>query len=241
MGSKALVLGLTVLCILGASKASSVVTALRAPALLPRTSARSQRDVERELGVLLGEPSSVEEKLTRDGAGQFSNNFYRFGPGILLIRKEAMDGFYRGLFDSIPPFQPVSEEEQRKRSADERQEMIDRVWRCFEEAADSQGCLEFERVKEDGVDYIGRVCDGKAHGAGICKYSNGCVYMGDFRKGVRHGWGRMDWAAVRYSYEGTWRSDLQAPHLRGFGMPKIFDRSPWNAPRAGHRSALAGA
>ena len=57
------------------------------------------------------------------------------------------------------------------------------------------------------------------HGIGICWYANGDKYYGQWRAGMRHGMGRMEWCD-RHIYEGTWRQDIVCPGLKSKRMSK---------------------
>ena len=41
------------------------------------------------------------------------------------------------------------------------------------------------------LEFLGQFHQGLRHGAGICRYSDGAVYVGDWHKGKQHGIGRL--------------------------------------------------
>ncbi len=58
---------------------------------------------------------------------------------------------------------------------------------------------------EDGT-YTGGVTDGKPDGQGKMEYTNGQVYEGEWKNGVRSGQGRCTWPDGGY-YDGEWAND----------------------------------
>lgn len=52
---------------------------------------------------------------------------------------------------------------------------------------------------------------GKPHGRGVCVYSDGGRYEGDWVEGKREGKGRMTWADGRM-YNGQWKGDVREGH-----------------------------
>ena len=66
--------------------------------------------------------------------------------------------------------------------------------------------------------YEGSMADGKLHGHGTLRRSDGARYEGEWRDGKRHGKGTYKWAAG-HRYEGAWHDDR--PH--GFGTATFAD------------------
>ena len=67
--------------------------------------------------------------------------------------------------------------------------------------------LVFKRIMmPDGDVYVGTVLgedEDVYHGTGVCTYANGDRYCGQWCRGVRDGWGRMEWCDGEV-YEGVW-------------------------------------
>ncbi len=68
--------------------------------------------------------------------------------------------------------------------------------------------------------YTGGVADGKQHGFGICRYTNGDVYAGYWNMGYKEDLGRIEYADGRMDF-GQWRRGvLKAPRGRRFKVGK---------------------
>lgn len=68
--------------------------------------------------------------------------------------------------------------------------------------------------------YTGGVADGKQHGFGICRYTNGNIYAGYWNMGYKEGLGRIEFADGSMDF-GIWRRGiLNAPKGRKFTVGK---------------------
>lgn len=68
--------------------------------------------------------------------------------------------------------------------------------------------------------YTGGISDGKQHGFGICRYTNGNIYTGYWRMGYKEGLGRIEFADGSMDF-GIWREGiLEAPKGRHFTVGK---------------------
>jgi hypothetical protein len=74
--------------------------------------------------------------------------------------------------------------------------------------------------KKDNKILSGIFEDGKLHGFGLCHWSNGDKYTGEWRKGKRHGKGYMIWGNGE-SYDGEWFKNSRT----GYGVYKWNDGS----------------
>ena len=70
---------------------------------------------------------------------------------------------------------------------------------------------------EDGV-YVGKLKNGKPHGKGILKYTNGSRYVGEFEEGKYQGQGMLT-CCDSSTYEGEWEDN----HMHGRGRLIIGD------------------
>ena len=70
---------------------------------------------------------------------------------------------------------------------------------------------------EDGV-YVGKLKNGKPHGKGILKYTNGSRYVGEFEEGKYQGQGMLT-CCDSTTYEGEWEDN----HMHGRGRLIIGD------------------
>ena len=70
---------------------------------------------------------------------------------------------------------------------------------------------------EDGV-YVGKLKNGKPHGKGILKYTNGSRYVGEFEEGKYQGQGMLT-CCDSTTYEGEWEDN----HMHGRGKLIVED------------------
>ena len=70
---------------------------------------------------------------------------------------------------------------------------------------------------EDGV-YVGKLKNGKPHGKGILKYTNGSRYVGEFEEGKYQGQGMLT-CCDSSTYEGEWEDN----HMHGRGKLIVED------------------
>ena len=66
------------------------------------------------------------------------------------------------------------------------------------------------------VEYEGDFFEGRIEGYGIMKYANGDIYEGNWKRGLRHGKGKMEMFNSDKTYIGKWRGDVQ------HGKGKLF-------------------
>ena len=70
----------------------------------------------------------------------------------------------------------------------------------------------FAKAAQNTAQYEGeRNDDGKPEGAGTLKFTNGTVYEGEFRAGVRHGKGTLTFSSGE-EYEGEWVDGVMSGH-----------------------------
>ena len=79
-------------------------------------------------------------------------------------------------------------------------------------AAADTGGGGFAKAAQNTAQYEGeRNDDGKPEGAGTLKFTNGTVYEGEFRAGVRHGKGTLTFSSGE-EYEGEWVDGVMSGH-----------------------------
>ena len=61
--------------------------------------------------------------------------------------------------------------------------------------------------------YLGYKKNGKAHGKGFCKWSNGDQYTGDWKDHMKHGNGTYNWHDG-LQYNGEWKNGT----INGYGV-----------------------
>ncbi|WP_296381460.1 hypothetical protein [Winogradskyella sp.] len=78
----------------------------------------------------------------------------------------------------------------------------------------------------DGSFYIGRFKNGELHHFGKMRFSNGDFYIGEFRNGKRAGNGEYSWPDKKY-YRGQWKNNQK--HGRGvmFHSETVYEAGQW--------------
>lgn len=87
-------------------------------------------------------------------------------------------------------------------------------------SAGSRSAVKEGELRTSRYVYTGGVADGKQHGFGICRYTNGNIYCGYWNMGYKEGLGRMEFADGSMDF-GIWRQGiLNAPKGRKFTVGK---------------------